>query len=325
MLRLLGPLFLVVHISCGLFAAPARLCLQDQKIPSMGTFFEIQIVNDCKKPLSKDLFLKIKDSLDRLESEMSLYQSQSPISKLNSDGILQAAPTDMLAVLKKSQQACEDTAGAFDISVLPVLELIKKSFKETKMPPTDQQLASLRPLVDCKKIQIQGNKVQLQKGQKITLDGIAKGFAVDRVSEELNKQGVKNYLLNFSGNMRWQGHKADKSTWKIYAWNAALQKADPLIPLKNGSVASSGAEFNYYSDDKKWHHIIDPQSLHPSQVWASTTVFGPDATICDVLSTATYSLNTQQIQILLKNHYPDYQVWATQADGKMQLISAKMK
>lgn len=317
-----GTLFLAFLTSLKATAVTPTVCLQEQKIPSMGTFFEIQVINNCKKPIQKEVFIKVKDILDQLESEMSLYQSQSPISQLNQSGSLQETPAEMLKVLDQALQACAYTEGAFDITVLPVLDLIKKSFKEKKSAPNDGELMALRPLVNCQAVKIEKHKVQLRKGQKISLDGIAKGYAVDKVSQELKSQGIKNFLLNFSGNMKWQGHKADNSSWKIYAWNAVTQKAEQPISLTEGAVASSGAEFNYYSDDKRWHHIIDPRSLHPAQIWASTTVFGPQATVCDILSTAMYTLTTTQIESVLR-HYPEYQVWASAPDGKMQLISAK--
>ncbi len=306
--------------------AKDSFCEVLQKIPSMGTIFEIQLVRKCSDKDDKTLFLKIKKELDEIESELTLYRIDSPLQRLNENGVLLGSYPHLDFLLRKSLKANKDTGGAFDISIYPVLLMIQESFKKYKKPPSTEELDPLKKLVDVSSISIEEKKISFAKiGMKLTFDGIGKGYAVDRVASIAEAVGVKRYLLNFSGNMRWLGLRADGKKWQLAMWNPVLQNAKSFDTGLAGAMASSGAEINHYSEDLRWHHIIDPISLRPPMLWSQVTVvaLGTKVTAmdCDVLSTATYILNFKKMKSILQVSYPLYRVWAVDLTGKMRLAT----
>lgn len=284
----------------------------------MGTVFELQIVTLCKDKPSDQIILKAQAILDKMEREMSLYQPTSDISQLNKEGKVKIPSPEFKNVVEMSIVHGNKTQGAFDISVWPVLLKIQNSFKINRQPPTEDDLKNLKPLVDYKQIEVSEDQIKFKNSNMmITLDGVAKGYAVDLLFDFFKSQGYQNILLNFSGNMRWSGHRQDGKKWKVQRWNPFSQKVEKIPSLKSGAIASSGIDINNYSEDKKWHHIINPQTLHPANEWISTTVVGPNAAVCDILSTAIFTLSKDQLQKMIPQEYSDYKVWAVNSKGKV--------
>lgn len=282
----------------------------------MGAFFEIQLRQNCHKSEPKELFLEIQNSLDLLEKDLSLYQSQSAIQLLNQTGSLTVAPDSLRQLVQLSLEAGRKTNGAFDLTVWPLLQFIKSHFKIHTDDPSDQALKEVKAVTSYKLVQLTPKGVQFARpGVKITLDGIAKGYAVDQVAALLAKSQVNDYLLNFSGNMKWSGFSEKNQFWKISRWNSVTQKAFEVPGSKIGSIASSGPDFNQYSKGKKWHHLIDPRTLRPANFWVGTTVLGPSATQCDILSTAFFAMPESELNEVLTKNFPDYQVWTVDELG----------
>lgn len=289
----------------------------------MGTVFEISLAVPCSDKNYDIVFLEAQKLLDSIEAEVSLYQPESPLNQLNKNGQVSSKYVHLSELLNQSLLAHNKTNGNFDVTILPVLKKIRESFEKTQKPPTSQTLENLRPIIDVTKIQRGPRAIKLQnKGMQITFDGIAKGYAVDKVAEILESYQLKNYLVNFSGNMKWSGRRADQQMWKIVIWNPIFKTGIPLEYTEKGAIASSGPEINYFSENKKWHHIIDPKTLRPANKWSQTTIVGRSAEECDVLSTATFTSNKKDIAENILKSYPEIQVWAISLDGKPQKLSA---
>lgn len=290
-------------------------CLTEHRVPSMGTFFELQLVHVCGYNPDSEI-LVIKKHLDEIEADLSLYQTESEISKLNREGRLCTSSPHLLKLVKESKVFFQKTDGAFDITILPVLREIETSFKEKHHPP--KNLERFRSLVNSEKIRIEGNCIEFQnKGMAITLDGIAKGYAVDEAAGFLSSS-IHSYLLNFSGNMLWRGEKPE-GPWKIAVWNPKQQVAIPIAVSDQGAIASSGPENAYFDFQKKWHHIINPKTLRPSRSFIATTALGRSAMECDVLSTSIMNLDQEQSQRIQKTYFSQQSFWFVNPQGKVIL------
>jgi thiamine biosynthesis lipoprotein len=123
----------------------------------------------------------------------------------------------------------------------------------------------------------------------ITLDGIAKGYIVDRVAEVLTKQKIENFLINAGGEIRTMG-KADKSKpWRIAIQDPFKKKNYPdQIELSNGALATSGSYEVYFDQEKMFHHIVNPRTgLSPHQS-ISVSVVTETTMQADALSTSVF-------------------------------------
>lgn len=289
------------------FSWADSFCQSDQKIPSMGAVFEIQISTDCHRALGEGIYLAIKKQLDEWESTFSLYQPASELSFINKKGESMDPSSLMLELLNLAKHHYVKTHGKFDVAVGAVLSRIEKSFNDYGKPPAkgDSVFAT------ADDIQIRNQKIRFLKPKmQITLDGLVKGFAVDRISEYLEKHRFHNYLVNFSGNMRWSGFRSPQQYWKISRWDSVKNKAIALPIVRAGAVASSGKDHRYYDAEKKWHHLIDPKKNASAGYWSNVTVTGSSAMICDILSTAVFVSSTADFTKFLKENYSGYKAYA---------------
>jgi len=258
----------------------------------MGTTIEIKIwffdETIARKSIS-DAFNEIA----RVENIFSVYKPESEISQLNKNGSA-VVSDEVIQLIKKSKYFSELSGAAFDITVLPVIELWKNSKKKGKMP-TDKEIKNTLKLVGWKNILIDGKNKKItfaKKGMKIDFGGVAKGYAVDRAVEILKKNGIKIGMVNAGGNIGCFGEKVFK---------VALQHPRDknsfitVLKIKNKSVATSGDYERYFFLDKtKISHIINPLSGYPADESISSTILTDNATDSDALSTAAFVLGPKK-------------------------------
>ena len=137
----------------------------------------------------------------------------------------------------------------------------------------------------------------------MTLDvgAIAKGYAVERVAESLEKQGIRGYVLNVGGNVRAVGGKADGTGWLVGIENPQEgEEYLDYLSLTDLSLVTSGSyQRCYVVDGKSYHHIIHPDTLMPAEGYLSVSVITPDSAAGDALSTALFCMTVQEGMTLL--------------------------
>ena len=153
----------------------------------------------------------------------------------------------------------------------------------------------------------------------IDLGGVAKGFAVQKLYEELTAQGVDNAILNAGGNVMLIGEKSDGTPWRVGVQTpstSSLESGDVAILSLNGShaVVTSGDYQRYYEvDGAIISHIVDPTTRWPSQLMRSVTVVCDDSTMADCISTTlftmTYEEGLRYLQTLKENGIQAEAVW----------------
>lgn len=153
----------------------------------------------------------------------------------------------------------------------------------------------------------------------IDLGGVAKGFAVQKLYEELTAQGVDNAILNAGGNVMLIGEKSDGTPWRVGVQTpstSSLESGDVAILSLNGShaVVTSGDYQRYYEvDGAIISHIVDPTTRWPSQLMRSVSVVCDDSTMADCISTTlftmTYEEGLRYLQTLKENGIQAEAVW----------------
>jgi FAD:protein FMN transferase len=269
--------------------------------PLMGTFFDITIL-DANTSKAETAVNAAFSEMRRIEFIMSIYNESSQVYKLNKNGVLYNASNELIYVLKIASFYSNLSDGAFDITVQPILDLYTETYKVENRSPTQAEIESARKLINYKDIIIDGKKISFRKdGMKITLGGIAKGYAVDRAILILEEHGIKSALVNAGGNMRVIGAKEEGR-----AWNVALQnprnKNDFITTfhLQNESISTSGDYERYFVENMSVHHIIDPKTGFSATNLISTTVVTKKAIDADALSTTVFVLGPEDGLALLK-------------------------
>jgi thiamine biosynthesis lipoprotein len=226
----------------------------------------------------------------RLEQQFSLYQADSAICTLNRSAILVSPDPDMVALLKASLFFGDLTDGAFDPTVQPLWQLYADHFSSERPDPEGppaERLAETLAKVGRGGLRVSADRVALVKrGAAITLNGIAQGYATDRVVDRLRKAGLSTTLVDM-GEIRAIGSRPEGTPWRVGL-------ADPdkpgvlteTIDLVDRAVATSaGAGFRFDAEGR-FTHLFDPTTGRSPALYSTVSVIAPTATEADALSTA---------------------------------------
>ncbi|MEM4449922.1 MAG: FAD:protein FMN transferase [Nitrososphaerota archaeon] len=280
-----------------------RLLLYKYTKKVMGTHAAIKIIgyeND-KDKIALCMNAAFNEIL-RIEKLFSHYNQESEVSILNKHGYLKNPSKELLYILDKAYQLYNLTRGMFDITVLPLLELLDK-YSSNEI--SNEILAETRSLIDFSNIEFSGHEISFKKnGMKITLGGIAKGYAIDRAADILKHMGIKNALVDIGGDIK---ALSDNHNWIVGIRNP-FKKDDIIIKVKisNQAIATSG---NYEK-----LHIINPKKLKFPET-ASATIIAKNAIDADALATAAYIMGPDAIELVKK--IPEAEALLIMKEGQM--------
>lgn len=230
------------------------------------------------------------DEMDRLTGIFSRYDPDSAVSVLNDAGRLRGPPPELSRVATRALGLHAATRGAFDVTVKPVLDLLDAQMPATA--PTAAELAEAAALVGAGALRVTRAGIRFDRdGMGVTLDGIAKGYIVDRMAAVLERHGVRRFLIDAGGDIRVRGLNARDTPWAIGVRDPAGGDGFPeVIALPWGAVATSGGYERFYDAGRRYHHIISPDTGRSPVEIASASVVAPDALTADALATAVFVL-----------------------------------
>ncbi len=259
---------------------------------TMGTVYNVTIASEVAID-EEALQREIDEELAWINRVMSTYIPESHLSEFNRSEVHQVTtvPAELIEVLRLSAVVHRISGGAFDVTVGPLVNLW--GFGPNEVPekvPDDAQISAARSRIGMHHLVI-GNGT-LSRGVDIYVDlsGIAKGYAVDRVSQLLSDRGFDNHLVEIGGELRALGVNDRDRRWVI-----AIEKPTGLartvfrtLPLGDMAMATSGDYRNYRElDGKRYSHTIDPVAGAPIEHHlASVTVLHESAAMADGLATA---------------------------------------
>jgi len=257
---------------------------------AMGTFVSMTAL-DPSRDKAEEAMGKAFEEVDRLTRILSRFDTTSAVAQLNREGTLKDVPPEVVEVISRSLHYYRLSRGYFDVTVKPVVDLFRaRCLRGTWQPPTDEELAGVLDLVGADGLSIQAGSIRFRRpGMGITLDGVAKGYIVDRASSVLSQAGIANHLVNAGGDIRTRGARPDRRPWAIAIQDPDKQGHFPdTIRLNDGAVATSGDYEAYFDREKMFPHIVDPRTgLSPHQS-RSVSVTAPTAMEADALSTAVF-------------------------------------
>lgn len=257
---------------------------------AMGASASLLIVG-MRRQDAESLIGEVQNELERLEAIFSLYRADSAIVQLNRNGYLDAPPLDLVALLACVNAIHDATDGTFDPTVQPLWRLLA----ETKGAPAASNLVAARKLIGWPKVRIASNRVSFSHaGMAVTLNGIAQGYATDRIAGLLRAAGITDVLVSV-------GEIAALGTDKYHqSWDVGISEREDLqeeehVSLTNMAIATSAPYGTILSEDGRTGHILDPRTNSSQARWRRVSVIHPSATIADGLSTAFVLMAQKQI------------------------------
>lgn len=270
----------------------------------MGSDFEFIIVADEENGLIDECI----DEVKRIENLLTEFSETSQTAQINKAAGAHAVQVDaeVYNIIERSLRLSALTQGAFDISAGALKKLYNFKGKEFEWPG-DALIRRKLQSTGYDHIRLtEGNKVYLDvKGMHIAFGAIGKGYAADRVKNILLSKGIKNGVVNASGDLTAWGKRADGSSWKIGIANPDVpSKILAWLPIENSSVATSGdyEQFTIHNNIK-YSHNIDPKTGYPVRGIKSVTIMSPSAELSDALATGVFVMGPE-IGIDLINQLP---------------------
>ena len=273
------------------WSAPPQSLSGEQNIcktlPLMNTLVTIAVVDRSRERalMAQDLAFQ---TMQELIPIFDRFRSDSHISSLNQNGILHDVPPDLFQVLTACSDLYEQSQGHFDVTILPLLQRTRDMVDRNGLPLSPLQIKDLQSLIGFGHIHLDSQTVRLDRpGMGITLDGIAKGYIVDRAVTSLARDGIESALVNAGGDIRVIGGKGDD------LWRIGIQ--DPMrkeghigrLGLRQAAIATSGSYEQFFDPWARHHHLINTSGYSPIRP-VSTTVVAPTAIQADGLATALF-------------------------------------
>ena len=267
-----------------------RLHLIRRTRTQLGTFVTITVIHPDREAARRLVDAGFTE-MSRLEGLLSRHRSDTPLARLNRDGLLADAPPELIEVLGRALEYSELSDGAFDVTVAPVLELYSSRSSLGAAPPTDADVAAALPLVGYRGVHVDRTSVTFDRpGMSVTLDGIAKGYIVDRTVAAMVETGAEQVTVDAGGDVASGG--------KDVGAGLPVGIQDPRDPravlevleLHGTAIATSGDYVQSFTEDRTLHHILDPRTGRSPKHTSAVTVVTPTAMDADALSTAVLVL-----------------------------------
>lgn len=316
MKRIISLIFLILLVAGTIFIL-SRSKYQTSQGEIFGTTYHVRYNS------TQNLDKEIEQELFRVDTIFSLFKENSLLSRFNRGEDKGKGNTLFAEVIKLSLEISNETEGAFDITVAPLVNAWGFGFKN-KQPLSNKQVDSLQKLVGYQHLFFNGKELTKDiPNLQIDCGAIAKGYAVDRIAKLLSDKGCQNYMVEIGGEVVVKGNNDKGEKWKI-GINKPTQHALPteedlqtLLSLTNCGIATSGNYRNFYiKDGKKYAHSIDPKTGYPVQhSLLSATVISQSCAKSDALATAFMVMGLDKAKAFVETH-KDIQVYFIYADEK---------
>jgi thiamine biosynthesis lipoprotein len=278
----------VLQLGMGLglgFNATAResLVWQERSLLGFGTTLWIKAAHTDAGRLHEALNDSIQ-AIRSVEKQMSLFDPDSAVSRLNRFGELRLPDADLVSVLTLAQHVSQRSAGAFDVTMQPLWNLWSLHSQNQTLP-SSKALLQTRSLVNWQAMSVSPQLVRLKtKGMGVSLNGIAQGYAADRVRSVLQSHGVQHALID-TGETTLLGQSPKGDGWHFSVQpSVASPLAPPVINPNGWALATSSDAHTVFSADHVHHHILNPQTGDSPTHWSSVSVMAPSCALGDALT-----------------------------------------
>lgn len=294
---------------------------------AMGTIVQVTLWTDDEAEAA-EAAQAVFAEFRRLDAMMTTWTPDSEISKINAaagNGKPVAVSDEAFAVIARAVEVSKASRGVFDITVGAYAGLWKFDEDMDGAIPDPKEVAARKKLVNWKDIVLDKRKktVRLKRaGMKITLGGIAKGYAVDKAAALLEGKGFPDFILQAGGDMYVAGAKRD-APWVVGVRDPRGPRdvSFAVAPVRDHAFSTSGDyERGFVKDGVRYHHILDPRTGQPARATRSVTILAKDAFTADAWSKVLFILGAKQAMPLVEK-LPDFEAVFVDADNQVVVSS----
>ncbi|WP_421904213.1 FAD:protein FMN transferase [Oceanobacillus halophilus] len=263
----------------------------------LGTVVTIKIYDEGKEEVLGLVF----DKIEELDQKITADEEGSEINTINDKAGEEAVNVseDIFQLITEGKNYSEVAEGSFDITIGPLTKLWHIGFDDARKPE-QAEIDEILPLINYKKVELneKNKKVFLKdKGMRMDLGAIAKGYIADEVVQLLKENGVTTAIIDLGGNIFVMGNHYSGNPWTVGIQDPFSGRGDTIGKLKasNKSIVTSGIYERYLEvDGVKYHHLLNPKDGYPfNNKLASVSIISDKSIDGDALSTVLFSKGLQ--------------------------------
>lgn len=299
---------------CGLLAASAsanlwataradELVWRERALLGLGTTLWLKVAHVRAERADAALDAAVRAIRD-VERQMSLFNNDSALQRLNATGLLKYPEPALHAVLTLSRDIARRSNGAFDVSMQPLWQVWSEASAHGALP-SEQALRQARRTVNWRALEVSRDAVRLNlRGMRLSLNGIAQGYAADSVRRVLISHGIEHAWIDV-GETALLGNSPANQPWAVGIEDAVAQHAVdagksavagiPVVQSDGRAMATSSDAHTIFSADHRHHHILDPHTGYSPTHWASVTVLASTCVLADALTKVFFMLPPSQV------------------------------
>lgn len=233
----------------------------------------------------------LQKAVDEVDAHMSTWKPDSDLMRLNRAPVGESVvvPADLAHVLALGMTIGRASGGAFDIGMGDAVHAWGFGPAAADVQGIRTAMAaSRRPAHEV--LELEGTLVRKRGPIALDLNGIAKGYGVDRLADTLRSFGIHAALVGIDGEMRAQGLRPDGEAWTIAIEAPDTDRRAPhaILNLQDAAVATSGDYRHWVTvEGRQLSHTMDPRRGAPLlSSPASVTVIAPSCAEADAWATA---------------------------------------
>lgn len=285
-----------------------------RELTAMDTFMTLTVYGQ-SHAAGEALLEEAAGEIRSLEGLLSVTDPGSEIYRANHSGGEAVSLSDPVReLLEDSLALCEETGGALDVTVYPVVRAWGFTTGDYRVPE-EGELSALTDRIDYTQVSLDGSRLTLPDGMELDLGAVAKGWTGDRLMSLFREAGVTSAIVELGGNVQALGAKPDGSPWRVAVQSPEGGYAGVLEIMDKAVVTSGGYQRYFEQDGETYIHIIDPATGHPAKTGlASVTIVADSGLRGDGLSTALFVMGREKAEAFWRAH-PDFDFILLCEDG----------
>lgn len=273
-----------------------------------GTYYSIKVRTPYK---IRDFAPIVEREFALVNRQMSVFEPDSELNRINRapNGKWIEIPAELYRLLADSQTIYRQSGGAFDPTVGPLVSLWGFGPGGKQKIPEAKEVKSTLKRIGFNKIKLKKPNMLMKTDAFVSLDlsAIAKGYAVDVISNRLKELGYADFIVDIGGEVYASGSRAEGES----GWNIGIAEPEEgqnknlmSLGLTDMAVATSGNYRNfYYVDGKRYSHTISPQTGYPAEDnLLSASVFDRSCEKADAYATAIMAMGEKRGLVFANKH-----------------------
>ncbi len=293
------------------FKQAQRVEIATRKRPVLEDLFEINAFGNDRKR-ANEAITKVLDEASRIERLMSAQIPNTEIDQINKKAGIEPVKVseETLAMIKRGIELSKMSDGAFDITWAALRNVWHFDLEERAAIPPKEEIEAVKKLINWKNVRVDDKRqiVYLtQKGMRMDIGGIAKGYAIDRAREILVGEGITDFRIKIGNSVFVHGYQREPSAeyddrkldkpWTVAVPDPRSDAKDalPQIPLRNQAMFTSWDNDHFFEiKGNRYHHVIDPRTGYPATGCRSVTIIADSAADADALAVAVFVLGPEK-------------------------------